>query len=786
MTTVQTDTLIHVFTIPLGRIVGVTSIYADKEHPGSNKKVEGWKWDERYWPTTREFEATSIAPSIWDPEVSGFPETLFQSGYGDNEDLLLLSVGLIEESGFHTWAPKVNHGHFFIYDEEWYLYGDLFQAESFAKSLVVSGQQYLELDYSYKPTIPIQVRRYEFNSVLGRHMVNMDFRRKIEFTVSGTEPEFRVEETTSGPPTLWLNNEWHETVGEPIILSDTFANPDDIQALELIGISDGTENQQFRTTVSPIDPFEEVEVWSYFQPALARQWEVLSGIEKFVTSGQQVHIDYDYGVFSFGDWSTGSGVEAGLIPSAGERIVVHYTKGLVALYEPDISHNYILAKDANINPIASSTYRGFVHVTTEPSDPAQIVLEAELPTASPTYLINLGNNTGRLIATVWDLEGRLLEGEEVTIEILPPQVGTFGASSSEVSAITNAEGQAKAIYNAPTTIEDVGQASDDVSYDNGNTRIEVEDITDPGTVSGLYLYKIHHWDLSLGIPSSGLDDYYVDYLDEEDVTSGVVSTQAWEEEFRITSELGRPVTYEEGDLATGKKTAILTQGGSNIVDPHTGSFSATAWSPLFASIIEDIGTDTAPKLRLTYPGNLDLPGTMDTKAYFVVGDAGTRIRAYITNRRTNKKLYSNEIALKVSIPGTISGTYFADLLSNAPSELLTRATNVDNLTDGQIDAMSGVDPFWDDYVDERVSGLEPFADWFRRTRRGDTRGMQSAGIDPISGLEEIDIEPGITTLAGVIPLGFRLKSTGITLASALDQVTYLDLNDHLPSGYYDV
>ena len=37
-----------------------------------------------------------------------------------------------------------------------------------------------------------------------------------------------------------------------------------------------------------------------------------------------------------------------------------------------------------------------------------------------------------------------------------------------------------------------------------------------------------------------------------------------------------------------------------------------------------------------------------------------------------------------------------------------------------------------------------------------------------------------------VPLGFRLKSSGITLAAALDQVTYLSPNDDLPSGFFGV
>jgi hypothetical protein len=39
---------------------------------------------------------------------------------------------------------------------------------------------------------------------------------------------------------------------------------------------------------------------------------------------------------------------------------------------------------------------------------------------------------------------------------------------------------------------------------------------------------------------------------------------------------------------------------------------------------------------------------------------------------------------------------------------------------------------------------------------------------------------------GELPLGFRLKSTGLSIAAILDQITYLHPNTDLPSDYYEV
>jgi len=963
------DTLINVYHMREPREVGTRSPYINEEHPGSNKKIEGWKWDKRTWPTTREFNAAAFAPTIWDPSLA-IEQDYFQSGYGSNADLLLLSIEDVQASGSHVWAPKIHHGHFYVYDEEWILFSDSYQQEYFTADHVISGQQYLDMKYDYKPGRPLQVRRYNFNTHLGRHFVEDDFRKKVEFTESGTDLEFKVDFDYS-PPRIWLNGEYNTAIGGPVTTVSGVPDAADILALELVGISDGTPEQQFYLNYSPVDPSQELELWVWKGAAsTAEQWDLISGVAPFVSSGLHAKIDRDHGILTFGDFDEVTGEGAGKIPGSGYLIGMHYTKSLTLNYEPFFGCNHILAKSADVNPVAGSTRQGFVQILTQSADPAIISLEAELGTNSlGEYLIDLGNNTGRLIATVRDSAQGVLEGEEVTFEILPPTVGSFGAALSIISALTNSNGEARTVYNAPTTIEDVGQPTTDIVAGSGTTVIEVEGITHPGTVSGLYLYKIHEWDPPLGIPEDRLDEYYDGFFAEEGITEGATATQAWEEEHRTIHELYKPTTYDSvSDLKTGKKTIIVAQGRGDVINPHTGNFDTGAWAPLYATTVESIGTQDIPALRMIYSGvelsEIGLPAGDRTKAYFVVGDAKTRIRAYVTNKRTKKRIYSNVIGVRVTVPEAVNGTYFTDLLSNVPSGLLNKTSNVDNLTDEQVNSTSGVDPYWDDYMEERIKlvytqpdhilyvrakasqtgygdqptlkvslrngslpafaersivlnntefqtfswhltdaeilqigqysysgptdydalritvdkdpstqssdaivswlqlyigqapgaglgqqrmqpvytrtygdwvpangsmhtkidgltyndldyltsrtwwygtsnpmqfnltdsndprgaydGYEPYSFWFRRTRRGDTRGMLLANLVPQIGLEGVNIDAGALTSPGEIPMGFRLKSTGITLASVLDQITYLDPNDNLPSGYFGV
>jgi hypothetical protein len=132
--TTNVDTMLNVLFSTSDRTVGHNSIWASEVHPGTNNMIQGWEWDRRTWPSTREFEAVENIPSLWDPTVSGLDDAYWRSGYGDNYDLLLLGVEALAYSGLDIWAPKIHRGYFYSHDEEWYLYSDDYQRELFSAS----------------------------------------------------------------------------------------------------------------------------------------------------------------------------------------------------------------------------------------------------------------------------------------------------------------------------------------------------------------------------------------------------------------------------------------------------------------------------------------------------------------------------------------------------------------------------------------------------------------------------------------------------------------------------
>lgn len=804
--TSTTDVLLHVFRTSQLTAVGQKSIYASEPHPGTGNKIEGWKWDQRTWPSEAEFSVSGIVPSIWDPQVSGVDNDLIQSGFGDNNDVLLLDVLEVQVSGEERWAPKINHGFFYSKQTEWFLYSDWHQTEHFTLDNVASNRQFVDLTYKLKPTIPVTVRQYLLDRTTGRNNISLDFRKVVDFTATGEDPNFVVDNSFT-PPRVILDDSYNTAIGEHVTVSGQ------LLTLENIGLSDGTANQQFSTNFCPVDSSQVVEVWTWNNPSefpdgigLTTHWGVVSGLD-IISSGQvnEVKVDYDLGTIQFGNFDVASGIGNGAIPTQGVNVGIHYTKGVQVQYEPESTRDYVTAYSniADVNPINSSTHRGFVQIGVDKIEPESITLTANLPQVNP-FLIELGNNVGELTATVRGTGGGLIEGEQVTFEILAPKIGTFGATAQTVSAITGSDGKAKVFYNSPSTIIGIGKPTINIVHNGSDSVVNVVGITDPGDVQKVFIYRIEKADEVLGFPVSGLSLYYSDYLSDEGIVEdpdGTTSTQDFEEDFRAAAGLETPLTYPTSDIDTGKKTLIVTTkpAAKNVIDPDTGDIDINdsvvdVISALLPDTTTNAGTTAAPILQLVYNGvNLELPGTGTTKSYFVVSETQTSIDAFVVNDKTNETIRSNEIEMRVTIPDTANGTFFCTDLSALSStlkdKLFQRVRNIDDISDADIIATSGIDSFFEAYNEERffldvtTTGIEAYVDWFRRTRRGDTQGLiaAQAAVGGTLAPESIDL-----INCGEIPLGFRLKSTGISLGSILDQITFLDPNDRLPNTYFDV
>lgn len=770
--TLDTDTLIHVIQTVPTKLVGSNSPFSTKPHPGTNEKIEGWKWDERPWPTQDDIEHSAIVPTLWDPDLSSIPESWFQSGIGDGNDLLMVDTQEYYPSGLPiNWAPVLNHGHYYTHDQGWYLYSDQYQSEYTVSGLTVSGQQYNDLKYFPRAIVPVTVRQYHFDRAKAKYTVELDFRSRTTFTTSGTEPEFKLDFDYT-PPRLFLSSGYSLEVCSPLgLTSSGTASAADVQQLEYLGVSNGEANQEFNTLFSPIDDTQGIQVWTYSNPTVPSAWTIISGYNEFTLSGQQVIVDRQLGTVTFGSYDTTLGTGLGLIPPAGHVVAAYYTKTVEILYEPsDIARDFIVASTANINPITTGKNVGFVQVTTKQADePASVTLSAELDFTQPNiYDIEIGNNSGILRALVRAKDGTPIEGISVTFELQEPAVGSFSGDSLTTTAITNGDGIASAFYKPPAIVGDAGAVTNDVTVSGSQTIMNVPGLGLPTNVSGVYTYNVLREDFVLGIHQDELDDYYTDFFSIEHIDDDT-ALQSWEENYRGNNLLTEPTTYTTTDLRTGAKRILLTT--REIMHPHTGAVPVSGLAPLHPISATSIGTSEEPETQLLFNAILDEPSnpTSPTKSYMVVGDVRTPVFAWVQRRASGQKIYSNTIILRSTLSDQMNGTFYADTLSDIPSGLLLTTTDTATLSDAWILTKSG--ELNNEYYLDKLSG-EDFFTWFKRTQKGASNVLGLAAVTPSGAPAEI-------------PIGFRLKSAGITVASVLDAVTYIGPNDLVASGYYN-
>lgn len=770
--TVKVDTVLHVFyrTGPSGGTsIGHQSKFTSEVHPGSNKKIEGWVWDERTWPTDLEEKALALAPSAWDPSTAFTEEEDYQSGHGDGDDLLVQSIEEEPSDNKTFWTPRINHGHLYVHDQEWYLFSeDLRQDDLFINQLASGTLQYRYLNFVPKPGIPIYVRQYKWDTDRGRYSVNLDLKKRDEFTgllVSGeredtvddngiiytenldlSEQEFIVQyEDNISTAKIVLNDNYNEVIGT----SGNFSS------LDIIGISDGTTNE-YRTTYSPIDPSGVIHliVWDNVYSGTL-PWSRIDSYEEFAEGASyQYKLDTRLGILSFGDYDPVTGSGNGLIPSGLFNIALAYTAGLAAEYEPINSRDWAAPRTADANPLNNSFSAGFIKATSTIEEPVGILLEADLTEESDSqYLVEMSNTPASLIATVTDRQGNPLEGQVVSFQLRPPYFGLFTNLERTISAVTGTDGKAYAYFAPPNTIEDIGKATDTLSFSGANTVLEVDDLLPTDELRDVFLFKVTTTDPTVGIPPETVNTFYQDFLSQEDITKDTPVTSATVDKeilYRQTHNLPEAATYDPNDIVTGTKLLVVTTDATAI-DPRWGIQKSDVIVPLAPSIVTNIGTEDDPILRATFAGVLPSPDDQ-FKSYFLVSKAKTYASASIVHETTRRRINSNEISLEITVPPEGNGLYYVDSVNTIQSGLLQRVKNVLSLSDDWINTTSGelIDEYKEDRLGYAYSSFEPLV-----VDSGTVALYHLDGTLEDSGPNNIGIQPEVDPFDGIFsaPLG---------------------------------
>lgn len=813
--------------------IGSLSKYATEVstgHPATLNPIQGWKWDQRVFATDDTENIMAWVPMNWGAVTSGITATYFKSGIGSNFDLELKEIDLVTSSGvnqegiFEVWAPLVNHGYYYDYQDVGYLYSDDSEIvyPSFSgvvggivgsgvtwDGAIASGFNTVTLSSMPKIGVPITAEQFIWDNEDGKYEINTKWRKRVEFTGlldSDLEREDTINDTTGEIHWLLIDRNENEFIVSYSGVSNDSGYPEIVfnnqvvdqiggswtgisfSGLEILGLSDGSASQSFHTEYSPIDSSMPTNIFSFatipsgildesivasgvagsglVQGGLLPSGLIINGAldidvyewvaqdQGTVFSGYQANVDWDLGIVEFGDNVTYSGTVE--VPAAGHYIGISYWRTARVEYEPENTEDTILGIEANINPIYRKSGQGFVYLSTVLEDPVSILLEAELAeiTTNTFGPLAIGNNYAAVVATVKDSKENVLEDQQVTIEVTStPAVGTFGTAGTSTTVITDKDGEAKAYYNPPRTINDIGEEVTYANFSQDNspayvgktqtTTLQVNNILIEGDVDDIFTFQNLIDDPFLGYleasisqtdTTAQLKEFYRNYFIEHDIwgptgladvntVNEYLSGQTWEDLHRTLLDLARPEIFTVNSNM-GRKVLVAKPDVFSL-NPHT--FTANAWSPMQPFEIAEVSAgvynliyDTSQYEMPVPSGSMTPTSSGDLYSYFVVAPTMVTMKASVYNERLQQNVYSNEIQIKLTIPDYMSGLWIIDELNDIHE-------------------------------------------------------------DEISSLLSSVIASGQK-----VPLGFRLKSSNIALAGALDGITFLDRNPTYNSDIWSV
>lgn len=751
--------------------IGSESIYANIEHPETDKKIEGFKWDNACWMSDDTIDRYGEIRAIFDPSISGLKETYFQSGIGDDDDIQLINIDTVTTSGLriddltNDFVPEINHGYYYDYSEGRYLFSDGSNVIYPTCSGLVDGisQAFNKIGFPDYPKtgIPIKARKFIWDSSIGKYELEKEYIKKDHFTglrdadlvrqetddeydrifwhlIDTTYEEFIVTYSGNGFPNAIFNTQIVEEIGSitqsgiPALKTQDYDYSAEDFNLDFLGYTTGLTDEVFNTTFSPIDLSMEYKVFTWNSVNDIQEWLVVtSGL---TLTGNQCYLDRDLGLVQFG---------GDTIPTTGSKVGAYYWNTAQIEYEPENTIDSVKGYEVSLNPIIRSSGRGFLYLGTYEDSPASITLEADLPeistdTYGPLYI---GNTYAKLIATVLDQQGNYIEGLPVIFHITSTPISGSFSNQDSINAMTGVNGKAKTFYNPPESIAELGEYTTSGEVNNSPSypapitqttslfidelALAIDDFEDP---AGIYLYQVHANDALLGILYSGIDfnseeetirNYYVNYFSSEEsiygrlglTSSGTVEdyTITWEEAHRELLNLSQPIWFSLNSESSSGRKLIVAEYDTTAVNPHVPDPTTQSGAFIPVEPIEVI--DHNGSYELVYDtSSLDFPlpsGLMT--AYFIAAPAYVTFQASIYNEQLNKTIYSNEISIKLDIPPYMNGTWLID-------------------------------------------------------------GINSMKIEEINSLITSAFE------GRIMPLGFRLRSSTVTLAAAVNGVTYLDIN----------
>jgi len=657
---------------------------------------DGFDFDIKRWCSPFDLRLPSM-PRLFDPSTQGIdPVTYFKSGVG-NEKIDLI-VDDIEERYFshqRLWVPRVRDGWYYRYKTDYFYYGDNSIIQYVDSNENVNGRNYLELTRepaSGKPILAASFKRdpesraitydtrvEQVAAFTGKNQDGAILSTSTPTTgqimwdgVDTTKREFVVDRHVEDIITLKFNRDYVEHVGvSPVKI-------DDLGACDVLGQSTGSEEQLFYLSRFPVIP-DSFKL--YVVDAENKSWEEWTRVETYHElltmmgvglvapynyGGNFYYLDRDLGIVVFGDASTG-------IPVEGQWVVAEYDKTLRVEYEEADLPTDIEAWDADVNPVSQAINQGFVCITHEPLEAANITLsidEEEISAEDAIFgPVEIGNDWARLIAEVTTYNGTKVPDKEVAFH-MTPLVGFLGASDTgESYGVTNAEGLAYSYYQPPLDAESIGHyaLSEDAVDGSGWLKLD-EESTGLTEADEIYLYQVLKDDPLLGMHQSYVEDYLPDPPEWADPDLSPVLYEQWVENQKIELGLEDWAINTSANRANGRKV-IVYQWDDSATNPIDGT--SGAFAPVRPLEISDDGSRLRFPAGALYPSDpystsASNPMGYDIGGYWVVGAFYVEFWATCWSAYYNRTIESNRITAKVILPRYLLGEHVNEQLQKLP------------------------------------------------------------------------------------------------------------------------
>jgi hypothetical protein len=724
---------------------------------------DGWLYDIKRWCSPFDLRLPSL-PRLTSPSSQGVTESeYFRSGVGSvaSGDLDLSSIessevifprsideiteGTIEDSE-RRWLPWLRHGTYFRFKTEYFYYSDESVIQTISTTDNRDSRNYIELTSTPSFSAPILAATFKRDPITretsyalrvdqrtsfsglyssGEELETVTLAGKINWVnVDTNKREFIVDKSIDGLTRLFFNKDYTETFGVvPVYYQD-------LGACEDLGASTGEVYQVFYLPRFPVLVDSSFHLYVVSSSTWTEWTRVDTWWELISTNWSvknQYYVDKDLGIVYFGDSYNGG------IPATGSSIVVGYTTTLRIEYEEEDRSISVIAENADVNPTTQSTNQGFVCISHSALEAANIVLDIDksiIPGTTTYGPIYAGSDYALLRATVTSASNDPVPDVEVLFSMVPDTCGYLDGGN-ESTSVTDSVGHAYSTYQPPTTGDEMGYYSTLVqdstnAYYPDDRELIIQDASASllGLEEEVYLFMILKDDIILGYKT--VDDFLLAMFRADPPqwvpSAGIPPTPVagdeydrWKAEIILTYDLK---DWEEpaaaGSPVSGRKVVVYQTNNIDNLDPYalnpvTGTLGAIM--PVYPLAITQI---TNGFWRLTYPDGALIDTGVDSTvgSYWLASPKLIRFQASCWSPYYNRRIYSNIITAKVSLPDYMLGVYVNSLSQKIPFgwKIIGDEDNVAAALDGA--TFITINPFGGPYpIIDLVGDSEETGDW---------------------------------------------------------------------------